>query len=84
VLRGHVNLNLLYTRPRLDVSLDGALLASITADADGAFTIDVTIPKTQLHGWCELYAVFDAIGTPEKEVKELRLARLEEVTWEPY
>jgi hypothetical protein len=83
VVRGHVNLNLLYTRPRLDVSLDGVLLTSVTVDESGAFSIEQDVPASQLDGWSDLYLMFNAIGQPDRDVKDLRLARLEEVTWEP-
>lgn len=83
VIRGRVNLNSIYTRPRLDVSLDGELLASLVIAADGTFTVDVVVPKAQLAGWADLYLVFNTIGTPERDVRDLRIARLDHVTWEP-
>ncbi len=83
-LRGHVNLNALYSRPRLDVSIDGELLASAIVDPRGDFTIDVVVPADLLDGWCDLYAVWSTIGQPDKDIKDVRIARLEDVTWEPH
>jgi hypothetical protein len=83
VLRGHVNLNLLYTRPRLDVSLDGRPVASVVVDEDGGFVIDAVLPAATLADWSDLYVVFNAIGQPERDAREVRIARLEDVTWEP-
>ena len=83
MLRGHVNLNALYSRPRLDVSLDGELIASTVVDLRGNYIVDVVVPVELLDGWCDLYAVWNTIGQPEKDVKDLRIARLEELVWEP-
>jgi hypothetical protein len=83
VLRGRVNLNAVYTHPRLDVSLDGEPLASVTADDQGVFVVDVVVPRDRLDGWCDLYAILDTIGQPNKDVHDLKIARLEEVVWEP-
>ncbi len=84
VLRGHVSLNSIHTRPRFDVSLDGKLLTSITADeTTGAFSIDLSFAAGQLAQWSDLYVVSNAIGQPDRDARDLRLARLEEVIWEP-
>lgn len=83
VLRGRVNLASIYTRPRLDVSLDGALLASVEVNERGEFAVDVVVSAAQLRGWADLYLVFNTIGTPERDVRDLRIARLEHVMWEP-
>ncbi|MDB4962313.1 MAG: hypothetical protein JWP01_2312 [Myxococcales bacterium] len=84
VLRGTLNMAVIHTRPRLDVSLDGQLLASVVADEHGAFVIDVVVPRAVLtHGWSDLYLVFNSISEPQKEVRDLRAARLENVEWEP-
>jgi hypothetical protein len=83
VMRGRVNLGSIYTRPRLDVSVRGELLASVVIAENGEFTIDVTISAAQLRGWADVYLVFNTIGTPERDVRDLRVARLDHVTWEP-
>jgi len=83
VMRGHVNLNAVYTRPRIDVSLDGTLLASIDVDERGGFTIDLVVPKAQLDGWCDLYLVFNTVGQPERDARNVHVARLTDVSWEP-
>ena len=83
VLRGRVNLASIYTRPRLDVSLDGVLLASVEVNERGEFAVDVVVSAAQLRGWADLYLVFNTIGTPERDVRDLRIARLEHVMWEP-
>jgi hypothetical protein len=83
VLRGAVQMSSAYTRPRLDVSLDGELLASVVVDEGGTFTVDVTIDASRLHGWTDLYMVWNAISQPEREARDLRIARLEVVEWVP-
>jgi len=84
VARGKVNLGATYTRPRLDVSLDGALLTTVIVDEQGGFTIDVVVPATQLgDAWRDLYLVFGSIAEPQRDVRELRAARLESLEWEP-
>lgn len=83
-LGGKVNLGAAYTRPRLDVMLDGELLSTVIPDAGGRFEIDVVVTRAQLAGgWHDVYFVFDSIAEPQKEVRELRSARLESLEWEP-
>jgi hypothetical protein len=82
VLRGKVNLNAIYTHPRLDVAIGGRLLASVVVGDDGAYTVDVTISAADIADWADLYLVFNTIGTPEREVRDLHVARLDHVIWE--
>jgi hypothetical protein len=52
-------------RPRLDVSLDGELLASELASPGGQYAIDVTVPRGQLAGgWHDVYLVFSGVAAP--------------------
>jgi len=82
VLRAAISLNIVQTHPRLDVSLDGELLASAVADATGHHAIDVIVPRDRLAGgWHDLYLVFSSIADPGKDVRDLRIARLEAVEW---
>lgn len=84
VLRAGIALNTVYTHPRLDVSLDGELLRSAVADATGHYAIDVTVSRDRLAGgWHDLYLVFSSIADPGKEVRDVRIARLEAVEWAP-
>ena len=81
VMRGRINTSLVFTRPRFDVSLDGELLGSFTTDEGGAFAIDLDVAASS--SWGDLYIVMSSAGQAERDVKDLRLARLEEVQWEP-
>ncbi len=81
-IRGKTIPNTIYTRPRVDVSLDGDLLASVNVDERGVFAIDLAVSKDKLDGWSDLYLVFNTIGQPSRDVTT-RVARLEDVTWEP-
>ncbi|HEY0483614.1 MAG TPA: hypothetical protein VGD37_39115 [Kofleriaceae bacterium] len=84
LLRAAISFNAVYTHPRLDVSLDGELLASVVADAAGHYAIDATVPRGRLAGgWHDVYLVFSSIGLPDRDVRDLRVARLEAVEWEP-
>lgn len=84
VLRAAVNLETTFTRPRLDVSLDGELIGSAVADEQGHYGIDVVVPRERLTGsWQDLYLVFGSIVEPSKDVRELRVSRLEAVEWSP-
>jgi hypothetical protein len=80
VLRGRINVGMVFTRPRLDVSIDGELLGSFVTDDNGAFAVelDVTASRT----WSDLYIVMSSVGQAERDVRDLRVARLEEVQWE--
>ncbi|HEX7841683.1 MAG TPA: hypothetical protein VF469_29640, partial [Kofleriaceae bacterium] len=81
-LRAAIALGAVHTHPRLDVSLDDGPLTSAVADATGRYAIDVTVPGDRLAGgWHDLYLVFSSIADPEKEVRELRIARLESIEW---
>ena len=82
-IRGRVNLNAVYTRPHVDVSIDGTLIASPIADDHGVFTIDTTVPASLLGGWHDLYIVFATVGEPEKDLRDLRAAWLEAFEWRP-
>ena len=80
VLRGKVNVAAMYTRPRLDISLDGELLGSATLDAEGRFAIELAV--TPRPGWRDLYLVWSSIAQPERDIRQLGVARLEEVVWD--
>jgi hypothetical protein len=82
-LKGRIRLHALYTRPRLDVSIAGESMASVVADENGFFVIDVDVPARLLDGWTDVYVLFSTIGTPEKDVADLRIAELRELSWEP-
>lgn len=82
-MTGRVRVNSLYARPRLDVSVGGEPVASVVVDEHGQYTIDADVPRDLLDGWTDLYIVFNTIGTPERDVADLRMAELHEVSWEP-
>ena len=84
VARGTINAAATSTRPRIEVSLDGALLASVLVEPGGAFTLDVVVPATRLGAtWHDLYLAVDGIDDPQKDARERRVARLESLEWEP-
>ncbi|HEY0985848.1 MAG TPA: hypothetical protein VGD80_02310, partial [Kofleriaceae bacterium] len=79
-----IGLNSVYTRPRIDVSIDGELLASVRPDDAGRYHIDAVVPRDRLaRGWHDLYLVFSSISEPDKVVRDLRIARLEALEWLP-
>jgi hypothetical protein len=80
VLRGKVNVAAVNARPRLDISLDGEVLGSATLDETGRFSIVLAV--TPESGWRDLYLVWSSVAQPERDIRELRVARLEEVVWE--
>jgi hypothetical protein len=82
-LHGQVRREVTGTRPRLAVSLDGELLASMVVAEDGTFIIDLPIAAARVRDWADLYVVFSSVGLPERESRELRFARLDGVEWEP-
>jgi len=82
-LGGTVNINAVFTRPRLELSLDGALLASTVVGADGTFAVEVRVPAADVAGWADVYLTWTALQDPEREDGEPRVARLERVRWEP-
>ena len=74
----------IFTRPRLDVSLDGELIASAVATENGRYTIDVIVPAARLSGgWHDLYLLFSSVAEPDKETRDLRNTRLESFEWNP-
>lgn len=82
-MRGQVRREATGTRPRLTLSLDGALIASQVVAEDGSFTVDVPIAADRIAGWADLYVVFSSVGVPERDSRDLRFARLDGVEWEP-
>jgi hypothetical protein len=83
-LRAWVALGKIYTRPRLDVALDGELLASVIADEHGSYHLDLQIPAARLAGgWHDIYLVFNSISEPGHDDRDPRAAVLETVTWLP-
>jgi hypothetical protein len=79
-----IALNAVYSRPRIDLSLDGKVLASVVADESGHYAIDLAIPANRLGGgWHDLYLVFSTINEPDEANRELRVARLVSVEWDP-
>ena len=83
-MRIAIALNAVYSRPRIDVSIDGTVLASVVADEHGQYVIDLVIPAHRLGGdWRDLYLVFSTINEPDAANRELRVARLESVEWVP-
>ncbi|MGN6108557.1 MAG: hypothetical protein ACTHU0_25855 [Kofleriaceae bacterium] len=83
-IRVALALNVVHTHPRLDVSLDGELLASVVADDRGKYQIELLVPQERLAaGWHDLYLVFDSVAEPDKELRDPRVARLEAVEWVP-
>ncbi|HWU89347.1 MAG TPA: hypothetical protein VN253_18930 [Kofleriaceae bacterium] len=83
-LRAQIALGKIYTRPRMDVSLDGELLASVLADERGGYTLDLVVPADRLgDGWHDLYLVFSSIAEPEHDSRDPRVAVLEAVEWLP-
>jgi hypothetical protein len=82
VLRAAISRKSTFTRPRLDVSLDGELLASAIADDDGRYVIDVVVPRDALgEGWHDVYLVFSSVVEPDKDVRDPRVSRLVSVEW---
>ena len=83
-LRAAISFNFVYTHPRLDVSLDGELLASAVADADGHYAIEATVPGDRLAGgWHDVDLVFSTVGAPDRDPGDLRVARLLAIDWTP-
>ena len=83
-IKAALSLKTVFTRPRLDVSLDGEILASVTPDDKGRYTIDVTVDRQRLKGgWHDLYLVLSSVAEPDKDQRDLRVARLELVEWTP-
>ena len=81
-IRARVAINSVFTRPRLDISLDGELLTSAVADANGRYAIDVRIAAERLTGgWQDVYLISSSVIEPEKELRDLRIGRLESVEW---
>jgi hypothetical protein len=83
-IRASIALGRVHTRPRMDLALDGALLASVVADERGAYAIDLLIPRDRLAGgWRDLYLVWSSIAEPDLGRVEPRVAVLESVGWIP-
>jgi hypothetical protein len=74
----------LEARPRLDIALDGELLASVIADERGAYTVDLRVPAERLAGgWRDIYLVWSGADDPERGDRDPQVAVLEAVAWIP-
>ena len=83
-LRAAVALGSVFTHPRLDVSLDGELIGSAIADPAGKYQIEALVPRARLAGgWHDVYLVFSSVAEPERDIRDVRIARLESVEWTP-
>jgi hypothetical protein len=82
-MSGQVRREVTGTRPRLAVSLDGELVASMVVAEDGTFTVELPVAAAKVREWADLYVVFSSVGVPERDSRELRFARLDGVEWEP-
>nr|MBA3539245.1 hypothetical protein [Deltaproteobacteria bacterium] len=82
-IRGRLKLNEVFTRPWIDLSLDGATLATGRVDATGAFAIEVTVPAMPASEWGDLYIVLGSVSEPWRDVRTLHVAGLELLEWEP-
>ncbi len=78
-IRGRLNITALYTHPRLLVALDSDEIAEVVAATDGTFAIDARVTTT---GWHDIYLSFSSIGEPERDLRDLRMGRVEAVEWE--
>jgi hypothetical protein len=83
-MRARMALGSVYTRPRLDIALDGALLASITPDERGTYELELRIARDLLEdGWHDLYLVFSSVDDPDPASRAPRTTALEAVEWDP-
>ncbi len=81
---GAVELETVFTRPRVTVTFDGRELYSAVVGEDGALAIDATVPAGWLGGgWSDVYVTLSSVGEPWRDADSLRVARVEGVRWEP-
>ncbi|HUJ63370.1 MAG TPA: hypothetical protein VLX92_32955 [Kofleriaceae bacterium] len=81
-LRGKVNVAAIFTRPRLELAIDGEPLGSIVVDADGRFEGAYDVPALG-DGWHDLYLTWSSGAPSERDSRDLHVARLEQLEWEP-
>ena len=80
---GRIHVLAISTRPRVTVTFDGLEIDSRVVEPDGRFAVETVIPGTWLHGWSDLYVKLSSMHEPWRTIKDLRIARLEGVVWEP-
>lgn len=80
---GRIHVLAISTRPRVTVTFAGLEIDSRIVEPDGTFALDTVIPGTWLHGWSDVYVNLSSMHEPWRTVKDLRIARLEGVVWEP-
>jgi hypothetical protein len=83
VATGKVDTKAIFTRPRIELTIDGRTLASAVVGADGSFELDVTVPAALLDGWTDAYVMFTSVSEPWREPGDLRVAGLHRLLWEP-
>ena len=82
-MRGMINLKQVFTQPRLELFIDGELVASQLVGADGRFDVRANVAQATAAEWIDIYAVFSSLQEPERAPGEPFFARLEWVDWEP-
>jgi hypothetical protein len=83
VLDGRIAVKTIYTRPRVEVMIDGRDLGSWVVEADGWFHLEATVAAAALDGWTDLYITVSSVSEPWREPGDLRAAELDVVRWEP-
>lgn len=79
---GAINFAVINTRPRVELIVQGALASSALVGDDGNFCATAYyVPADE--EWSDVYLTLSTVGSPERAPRDLRVARLLQVKWEP-
>ncbi len=81
-LWGHVDVQAIFTRPRLTVVVDGEARHAQTIGEDGHFDVVIDLDASA-GGLVDVDVLLSSVSEPWKEPGRLRVARLHGATWAP-
>lgn len=81
--KGRVNFEVIHSRPNIELYAYGQLIESQQVRVDGTYETTFYFVPSAPKDWVDVYLVVSTIGSPEKEPRDLRVLRLDEVIWEP-
>jgi hypothetical protein len=82
-IEGRVLTRTIFTRPRVEVMVEGLELGSFVVGEDGRFHVDAIVPRSALDGWTDAYVTISSVSEPWREPADLRAATIERLHWNP-
>jgi hypothetical protein len=82
-IAGRIEIEAIFTRPRVTLAVAGHEAASRIVDDDGTFEVSAVVPAAWLDGWTDAYLYLSSVGEPWRDGIVTKVALVERVEWEP-